>query len=351
MRWLIYGANGYTGELIAERAKAMGLSPILAGRQDGKVRPIAERLGLETRVFPLDDAQAVDHGLEGVGLVLHCAGPFSATARPMIDGCMRARAHYLDITGEIAVYEANFRRSVELERAGIVVMSGVGFDVVPTDCLAAALARALPGATHLELAFGGFSRTSRGTAKTVVQGLRHGGAVRRDGKIVPVPPAHETRTIAFADKPRLCMAIPWGDVSTAFHTTGIPNITVFMAARAGTIRGAKVLRYLGPLLARPLVQGFLEGQIERRITGPTAEQRRTGRVQLWGRASNAGGRSVEGTAEVPEGYTLTVESALCIAGRLLSAPGSVPPGARTPAGAFGAELLTWIPGCQLHVPR
>ena len=351
MRWMIYGANGYTGELIAQRGKAMGLAPILAGRQLDKIRPIADRLGFEARAFPLDDPSAIDGGLDGVGLVLHCAGPFSATARPMIDGCVRARAHYLDITGEIPIYEENFRRSAEFAAAGIVVMSGVGFDVVPTDCLAEALHRALPGATHLELAFGGFGKTSKGTAKTMVEGLHLGGAVRRDGKIVPVPAAHESRTIPFDDKPRLAMAIPWGDVSTAFHTTGIPNIIFFMAASAGMIRGARLSRFIGPVLALPWVQRFLKRQVERRVQGPTEDERHRGRVHLWGRVTDASGRSVEGVGEVREGYSLTVEASLSCVKRLLEAPGSVAPGARTPASAFGPELLTSLPDCSLRVPR
>jgi short subunit dehydrogenase-like uncharacterized protein len=349
--WLLYGASGFTGALVAERARALGMTPILAGRDDAKIAPLAERLGFARRAFPLSDAAAVDRGLDGVTLVLHCAGPFSRTAAPMLDGCVRARAHYLDITGELAVFERHFRRDAELRAAGIVAMSGVGFDVVPTDCMAAALHRALPGATSLELAFGGFGMASRGTATTAVEGLPSGGCVRRDGALVKVPSAHAVKTILFADKPRPAMAIPWGDLSTAFHTTGIPDITVYMATRPRIVRAAKLAWHLRWLLARPSVQALIKRQVARVFRGPDEEQRRTGRVQLWGRVSDPSGRAVEGVGETPEGYTFTAESALACVKRMLDDPRAVEPGARTPAGAFGPELLASLPGCSLRVPR
>ena len=152
MQWMIYGANGYTGRLIAQEAKARGLSPVLAGRSDA-VAALARQLGLAHRRFDLDDRDAVRGGLDGIGLVLHCAGPFSATAAPMLEGCLAVGAHYLDITGEIDVFAHCHAQHARAQTAGIVVLPGAGFDVVPTDCLAAQLKRELPSATHLVLAF------------------------------------------------------------------------------------------------------------------------------------------------------------------------------------------------------
>src|SRR5688572_3933301 len=139
LRWMIYGANGYTGELILREAKTRGMTPVLAGRNADKIAKLAAELGLEHRVFSLDSSDAVAPHLEGIGLVLHCAGPFAKTSAPVIEACIRAKAHYLDITGEITVFEYARSRSSEAEAAGIVVCPGVGFDVIPTDCVAAAL--------------------------------------------------------------------------------------------------------------------------------------------------------------------------------------------------------------------
>jgi short subunit dehydrogenase-like uncharacterized protein len=234
--WMIYGANGYTGELIAREAVSRGLKPMLAGRTAAKVEPLAAGLGLQARVFNLGDAVART-SVEGMGLVLHCAGPFSATAAPMMAACLAAHAHYLDITGEISVFEHAQTLDAAARAAGIVICPGVGFDVIPTDCVAAALKAALPDATHLALGFDSRSGFSPGTAKTSVEGLAQGGKVRQDGRIVSVPLAYKTRRIDFGDGEKLAMTIPWGDVSTAYATTGIPNIEVYIPARRRWSRG------------------------------------------------------------------------------------------------------------------
>src|SRR3954449_4542055 len=224
--WMIYGANGYTGELIAREAVRRGQKPILGGRNAEKLATLANELGLESRAFPLDAPQ-----LDGIEAVLHCAGPFVHTSAAMVRACIAAGAHYLDITGEIPVFESIMAMTDDAARAGVTLIPGVGFDVVPTDCLAAMLAARRPGATELELAFySPGAEISRGTLKTMIESIGDGGAIRENGKIVRVPPAFDAKEIPFSIAPRMAMTIPWGDVSTAFHTTGIPNIRVYTAA-------------------------------------------------------------------------------------------------------------------------
>ena len=130
-------------------------------------------------------------------MVLHCAGPFSRTARPMVEACLRNKKHYTDITGEIAVFEACAALDKKAQEAGIMLMPGVGFDVVPTDCLAKHLKGRLPTATRLSLAFYGVGRLSHGTQATMIMNIGKGGAIRRDGKITGVPAAWKTREIDF----------------------------------------------------------------------------------------------------------------------------------------------------------
>ncbi len=341
MSFLVYGANGYTGQLIAELAKDGGLQPVLAGRSEAKVRALAERLALPWRAFPLDRPD-----LHGIELVLHCAGPFSATSRPMVDACLLARAHYLDITGEIAVFEAVLARDVEARERGAALLPGVGFDVVPSDCLAALLKQKLPGATKLELAFAGLGRVSPGTMKSTLEALPRGGLVRRGGKLVEVPTAHEVREIPFADRTRTAMSIPWGDVATAWRSTQIPDITVYMAAKPAEIRAARLTRFVAPVLGFGPVQRFLESQIERNVRGPDAAERSRGSAELWGRVSD-GARSVEMTMSVPDGYTLTSHAALECVRRVLR--GDVKPGAWTPSLAFGAGFAASLPGVRVGV--
>jgi short subunit dehydrogenase-like uncharacterized protein len=337
--FLIYGANGYTGELIAREAVRRGQKPVLAGRNAEKLASLAKELGLESRAFPIDNPQ-----LDGIEAVLHCAGPFVHTSAPMVRACMNAGAHYLDITGEIPVFESIMARTDDASRAGVTLIPGVGFDVVPTDCLAAMLAARLPGATELELAFySPGAEISPGTLKTMIESIGDGGAIREDGKIVRVPPAYDAKEIAFSVGPRMAMTIPWGDVATAFHTTGIPNIRVYTAASPKSIARMRRLRPFFPLLAIKPIKRLLQAFANRR-TGPGEERRASGRTYLWGRVSD-GKRDVTMTMTTPEGYAFTVVSALTAVEQLLASPKRH--GAFTPAKFFGAEFVTTLPGVQL----
>jgi short subunit dehydrogenase-like uncharacterized protein len=342
MAFLIYGANGYTGQLIARQAKARGEQPILAGRSLEKLKPLADELGLSARAF---DLRAPD--LSGVSLVLHCAGPFSATSKPMVDACLAAKAHYLDVTGEAEVFEAVLARGQEAKERGVTLLPGVGFDVVPSDCLAAMLKEKLPSATSLELAFAPLGRISPGTMKTSIEALPKGGLVRRGGKLTRVPSAYLVREVPFADKTRTCMSLPWGDVATAWHSTAIPDITVFIAAKPALIRAAKLSRFTGPLLGLSFVQNALKNRVEKTVRGPDETARAGSSSQLWGRVQSAS-QAVSMTMQAPDGYSLTAESAVECALRVLD--GKVAPGAWTPSLAFGANFVTTLSGVRLGAP-
>ncbi|HSB36444.1 MAG TPA: saccharopine dehydrogenase NADP-binding domain-containing protein [Thermoanaerobaculia bacterium] len=347
-RLLLYGANGYTGRLIAEEARRRGLPLVLAGRRAEAVEPLATALSCPSLCFPLEDPEIVARMLQPFRALLLAAGPFSRTSAPALDACLKAGTSYLDITGEIDVFEACFARHDEAVKAGIAVLPGTGFDVVPSDGLAASLAAKLPEAHRLELAFRGF-KTSAGTMKTMIEGMPKGGAARVDGRIVRVPPAWKTKTIPFPDKPRLAMTIPWGDVSTAFRSTGIENIEVYMAVPPSAISAAKRGAFFAPVLGWGFVQDFLKARVERNVVGPTEEERRRERSFLWGRVSTRNAeREVTGTLETPEGYALTALTAVACAEKVLA--GEVKPGAWTPSQAFGARFIETIPGCRLAVP-
>jgi short subunit dehydrogenase-like uncharacterized protein len=287
---LVYGATGYTGRLVAAEAVARGLRPVLAGRSPGALRALAEPLGLAWRAAALDDPAALDRALDGAAAVLHCAGPFVHTWRPVADACLRAAragrpVHYLDITGEIAVFEALARRGAEADAAGVMLLPGVGFDVVPSDCLAAHLARRVPGAGRLALAFHALGGLSRGTRATMAENLGAPGAVRRGGRIVAVPPAWRTRRVDFGDgRPRDATTIPWGDVSTAWHSTGIPDVEVYMAMPPALRRAARASRWLAPLLASGPVRRLAAARVRAGPAGPSDAARAAGSSLLWGEA-------------------------------------------------------------------
>ncbi|QQQ77806.1 saccharopine dehydrogenase NADP-binding domain-containing protein [Saccharothrix sp. 6-C] len=339
MTWMVYGAYGFTGTLVAELAVRRGLRPVLAGRDAAKLRPLAERLGLEHRVFGLDQAAGA---LQDVDAVAHCAGPFSATSGPMVDACLESRTHYLDITGEIDVFEAVSRRDEEAKRAGVVLLPGAGFDVVPTDCIAAMLHDALPTATHLDLAFVVQGGASTGTAMTAVEGSGGGGRARVGGEIRGVPLGHRRRTAQFRDRPREVGAIPWGDVSTAYRSTGIPNITTFT-----TIPG--VLGKLQPLTA-PLLRTDLAQRLGRalakRIGGPSGPTRARTRCEVFGEVWDGDGRRVRAALTGPNAYDLTADSVVEAVRRLAGTA----PGAHTPSSAFGSDYVRALDGVVVSEP-
>src|SRR5688500_1147985 len=192
MQWMIYGANGDTGRLIALEAKRRGMTLILAARNAATLAPLGQETGFAQRVFDLNP-DSLEAGLEGVDLVLHCAGPFSATCAPMLDACIAQKTHYLDITCEIDVFAHCHAQHERAKAADFVVLPGSGFDVVPTDCLAAQLKRDLPGATHLVLGFEAGGGLSPGTAKSSVEGLAKGGRARIDGVLTRVPLGWKSR--------------------------------------------------------------------------------------------------------------------------------------------------------------
>ena len=333
---LIYGAYGYTGRLIVEEALRHGLRPTLAGRNEKALREMARDSGLAAEVFALDDPEVARHAVERHELVLNCAGPFRETAQPMADACLATGVHYLDITGEIAVFEALAARDNDAKRATVMLLPGTGFDVVPTDCLAAHLKQRLPAADRLRLAFSGGGGMSRGTLMTTIDKLGEPGAIRRDGRIVPVPPAFEVRDIDFGRGPRRTVTIPWGDVSTAFHTTGIPDIRVYTAVKPGAVKWMRLSRHLGWLLRRESVRNLLRHRVDRGRPGPDPGRREASRSLVWGEALAPDGMRAAARMQGPNGYSFTAVSAVAIARRVLE--GAARPGFQTPAGLFGADF-------------
>jgi short subunit dehydrogenase-like uncharacterized protein len=342
--WLIYGANGYTGALIAEEAVRRGHRPRLSGRNREAVAALAARLKTGASPCDLHDPAALRSVLAGCRLVLHCAGPFSETSPAMLDACLAEGVHYLDITGEIDVFAACHARSAEAARRGICVTPGVGFDVVPTDCVAALLKEKVPDAISLILAFEAGGGLSVGTAKTSVAGLGKGGRVRRAGALVEVPAAFKTRTFLRGGKPRTAMTIPWGDVFTAHVTTGIPDIEVYMAASPASIASARRLNWVRPFLRFAPVTRFLQRRIAASLKPPSPETRAKTSAYVWGEAMAADGRAARVEIETPNGYDLTVTAALGVVERLLDPAVKAPAGYLTPSQLMGARYVLGLPG-------
>ena len=344
---MLYGSNGYTGRLIAEEAARRGLRPVLAGRRASEVEEIARKCGCASRAFALDRVEDITGQLSGMSAVLNCAGPFCKTAPNLMEACLRAKTHYLDITGEIDVIERAAALDGRAREAAVTIMPAVGFDVVPSDCLAARLADELPTATHLMLAFTAGGAVSPGTAKTLLEVMPGGGRARIDGQIRRVPADWKKRAIEFPSGMKEAVTIPWGDVASAYYSTGIPNIETYLAASPVLARRSKLLRRFSRLLRIGFVRKLAQRSIGWFLSGPSPDERAAGRCELWGQVTDTAGNVVEAALETPDGYTLTVASALAAVERVVA--GGVQTGFLTPSKAFGKDFVLELPGTRWRV--
>jgi short subunit dehydrogenase-like uncharacterized protein len=318
---MIYGATGYTGRMAAEHAKARGLDVVIAGRNGARLESLAAQLGVPYRVF-IPDAQAVE-SLDGIGVLLNFAGPFAQTADALMQVCIKAGVDYLDITAEINVYRLAERLGAQAAEAGVMLLPGVGWDVVPTDCLAMHVARRVREPKSLRVALQVAGAMSRGSALSVSEIIGAGLLARVDGRLVATPDA-QPRHFDFGDGPALCAPLSFGDLVTGWHSTGIPNIAMFV-----NITG----------------DAFPEGDLSQLPDGPSAEQRVAHRARAVAEVIGADGTRARSVIETVNGYTYTPLAAVESARRVLN--GDRRPGFETPARVFGVGFAQTIAGTTI----
>jgi short subunit dehydrogenase-like uncharacterized protein len=338
---LLYGATGFIGDAIARLAVQQGLRPVLAGRDAAQIKRLAAELGLAHRIFSLDDSAAMDQALREVRVVLHCAGPYLYTSKPMVEGCLRTGTHYLDLTGEIPVYEALAALGAEAKARGVMLLPGVGFDVVPTDCLAVHLKKHLPSATRLTLAFyaQGPAGLPPGTQRTAIEMAPYGNRARRNGRL-ETPERRKTRMIDFGLGPMLATQLPWGDVFMAYYSTGIPNIEDYAQLPQGMRRQLAVMAYLRPLFKSAVIRELFKRGVK---PGPTAAECAKTSTHVWGEVEDDQGRRAVSRLHGPEaGVVWTSRTALAAVQHVLA--GNASPGFQTPALAFGADFVLHTKG-------
>lgn len=339
--FIIYGAAGYTGRLITQEALRRGLRPLLAGRDERKLAAVAEPLGLSYRVASLDDASALDAALADVAVVLHAAGPFSQTAQPMLDACLRVGRHYLDVSGEVRVIEALRARDREARARGICVLPAVGCDVVASDCLIAHVARRLPSAHRLELGVSGLAYATRGSWRTLVEHAGFG-AARRAGVLTPVAAGSLRRRFDYGAGPRESLSVVWGDVATAYYTTGIPNIDVYFEATPvleAILAAGRA--FAVPLRSAPW-QTLMKAHAELLPEGPSPAERAAQRMVFVAELSDASGRRACARLRTPEAYTFTAVTSVELARRVLAGDREL--GFQTPARVYGPDFVLGFDG-------
>jgi short subunit dehydrogenase-like uncharacterized protein len=302
---------------------------------------MARELGLEHRVASLHEPAALDAALRGVRLVLNVAGPFSTTAAPIADACLRAGCHYLDVSGEVFVIEALHGRDREAQRLGITIMPAVGCDVVATDSLIAYVSRKLPSARRLALGVSGLAFASRGSWETLVEHAGFG-VLRRDGELKRVPVGSLRRLFDFGAGERTSLGVVWGDVGTAYYTTGIPDIEVYFEATPLLELIVAFGRMFGPALRSAPAQAWLKAHSAFLPVGPTDEQRAAHQMTFVAEARDDSGRVACARLRTPEAYTLTALTSVALVRRVLD--GDYEIGFQTPARVYGPDLALGFPG-------
>jgi short subunit dehydrogenase-like uncharacterized protein len=347
-RFLLYGAYGYTGRLAAELAAARKLDIVLAGRNKDVLAGLGDRLSLPTRVVGLNDAGQLSEAMKDIACVVHMAGPFAVTSVPMLSACLATQTNYVDITGEIEVFEAIWSRKEEIERARITVVPGAGFDVVPTDCLAGYVASKLERPVSLVIALRGLESASQGTLRTAIRQVSKPVLCRRAGAIAALDD-RSPRWIDFGSGDEPCVPVSWGDVATAFQSTGVGNITVYFR-RTKLFRSADILgKLFGSLLRSRIGQKGLAAIVRSLPEGPSRTERRRHRSTIWAEAIDCSGRSCKASLSTPDAYDFAANSALEISSRISSLPVAL--GLVTPFQAFGADFVLSLPGCsRMDIP-
>jgi short subunit dehydrogenase-like uncharacterized protein len=341
-RIMVYGATGFTGGLVTEAARTLPCELVLGGRDGRRLERMARPLGLRTRAFALGETAEIANALANVDLVLNAAGPFGATAVPLMAACVETGTHYLDVAGELSVFAAAHRYDTTARQRGIMLMPGVGFTIVASDCLAAHAAALLPGAKYLRLGFSQPAELSRGSLRTVVAELRGRVTIRRAGRLSSISVGTLEREFDYGQGPQSSTALSFADVFTAHFTTGIPNIESYLEANA-------LVRVTGPFLGQltevlrltpfhPVMGVGLAGWP--RMFPPQSD--RPAHQVIVAEVEDSWRRTRRVMMSTTDGYSFTACAAAHIMKRALT--GEVASGFQTPAQLYGADLALAVPG-------
>lgn len=346
-KWMIYGVTGFTGALVIEEALKRGHKPIIAGRNAEKLKVIADQYQVEYQAIDLKDTEKLHKAVAEMDLVFHVAGPYLITAEAMLQACIAGKTHYVDITGEAPIFKRIFELSDQAKAAGICLVSGIGFDVIPTDCLLKHVAAKIKNTQSVELAIAPVVKPSAGTAKSALGIIESGKAdIRQDGKIVSVPFGSEIKTINFPGGKKTVSIGPIADIYTAYYSTGAKNVKTFMAMPAAAAYMSKfTMPMLGWALRKPAVKKRLEKIIDNNVKGPELSFRAKGHTEIYARAENANGDVAEGYLRTGEVYHLTAQLSVRFIEHVLE---KNPSGALAPAQLFPMRDLLDVDGVFLY---
>jgi len=321
---LIYGASGYTGKIIAARAKQLNIDFEIAGREPDKTRRLAEELAVDYHIFDVDTEYAWTKALEGKTVLINAAGPFKFTAEQAMKACLNAGVHYLDISAELDTYRLAQSLDKEAHEVGIQLISGAGL-FVSYDALVVHLSKLVAEPQYLKVGFrhyGGFSRGSVLSSKNIAD---LGILIRRNGEII-YNPDPQSKMFSFGQEEVECIPTPLGGIILSYKSTGVPNIEEFFSLKLPAIQ-------LQDLTSENLPDG------------PTKEERAAGRNGISAELTSKDGKVVKAYVDAPSGYDLTPLSVVAVAHRILN--GDFKVGYQSPGSAYGEDIINDIPDTYL----
>ncbi len=334
---LIYGATGYTAKVFARELVKNNIEPVLAARSESVIH-VAEKFNCENRIFPLDESSTIDKQLRDIHLVANLAGPFHVTQNPLIQSCLNTGTHYIDIAGEVPAMESAFMYDQQANNAGIMIMPGAGFGVVPTDIAAALAHEHLPDATWLKIAYATKGGVSQGTLRTILKHVDKPGFIRCDGKWEQANPAFQQMKFTVQGKDFTAVYNPWrADLFTAYVSTRIPNIETY-----SVFPGLIVKMMQGNMLW--LRDFILKNGMKLLPEGPSEKKLEKGSTIIHVSAGNDHDSNLKVNILGPEAYLFTAKALLSISENILN--GQVFHGTQTPS-VYGRELIQNI--CEIEI--
>lgn len=335
---LVYGATGYTGKLFIRYAQQAQLPIVIAGRSS-EVAKVAQEFGCAYKIFSIADVPTIAQNLAEIKLVVNLAGAFVNTNQNIIKACIQTQTHYIDIAGEYPEFETAYQFNNAAQEAGMMVMAGAGFGVVPTDIAANLAQQRLPDAQKLVIGFATEGGASQGTLKTVLKDIHKAGIIRQNGKAETAQPAFQMIQRKATGKTFELVYNPWrADLFTTYLSTNIPNIETYSAFPSIVVSFMK-----GKLL---WLRDFLLNYVVNWLPlGPSDKELKAGKTYVWATASNTSGQ--EATVQIigTEAYLFTTQTLLGISKRILQNDYKV--GFQTP-NIYGKKLLEEIPAVEIR---
>ncbi|QFH87965.1 hypothetical protein FR760_24345 (plasmid) [Enterobacter hormaechei] len=315
---MIYGATGYTGSMIVRHALEASLQIIIAGRDREKLAAMSSVLNVPFRAFSLDNPENIDGGLEDIGVVINCAGPFLHTARPLMEAAIRQKVHYLDVAAELDSYLLAEILDEAASSAGVMLLPGCGGSVAMLGCLAAHAVTQVNKPTSISLALHITGTMSRGSAVSAAENLSTQCLIRRNGQLSETE-ASELQDFDFGNGRQACFPVTLPDLITVWKATGIPDIKTFVHVSG---------------------EGFPQGNLADLPDGPTVQEREASRYQAVAEVLNADGETQHMLLDTVNGYSFTALAAAEAGRRVLA--GECRPGFQTPAALFGKHFAETI---------